>query len=492
MLSQPAVATELTQGVGTLDAQARGLMTIFMRAGYEEIAPPVIQPAGPFLDVVGEALRARTYVFIDPDGEELCLRPDLTIPTCRLHLARHPGGQVRARYCYRGPAFRYQPGGATSAHPREFRQAGIEIFAAPDREQEDAAVLALMVEALRRAGLDRLEFTIGDLGLFAALLEAIPMPQALAAAAAGIISGAGGVSRRVLMRLTSREALKSHGLPHELVERLDPAARGRRAFSSKIISTGRARADRHAHAAGNHRTPACRGRRCARERRCGDDDGRPDRELHGWSSRPRARPCERFRALLRPHKIDLGPALERFRRRLDLLDAAGVDTASAVFAAVVRAQPRVLYRLRVRDRRSRARAHEARSPAVAATTACWPTSGAPGLCRRSARASTPSVCWRCWAGKPHEREMNAKLVLALPSKGRLMEQCASMLAKAGSSSPSRATSRGYKGEIAGLPGVEVKFVSSSEIAQLLKNGTAHMGITGEDLLRETIADCDER
>ncbi len=33
------------------------------------------------------------------------------------------------------------------------------------------------------------------------------------------------------------------------------------------------------------------------------------------------------------------------------------------------------------------------------------------------------------------------------------------------------------------------FVSSSEIAQLLKSGAAHLGITGEDLIRETIPDC---
>jgi len=112
-----------------LDAQARRLMAVFARAGYEHVAPAVIQPAGLFLDVVGEGLRARTYVFTDPDGEELCLRPDLTVPTCRLHLARHPGGRVPARYCYSGSAFRYQPLGAGSAHPREFRQAGVECFA---------------------------------------------------------------------------------------------------------------------------------------------------------------------------------------------------------------------------------------------------------------------------------------------------------------------------------------------------------------------------
>ena len=54
------------------------------------------------------------------------------------------------------------------------------------------------------------------------------------------------------------------------------------------------------------------------------------------------------------------------------------------------------------------------------------------------------------------------------------------------------TARGYRGEIAGLPDVEVNFVSSSEIAQHLKTGAAHLGITGEDLIREQMADADER
>jgi ATP phosphoribosyltransferase len=82
--------------------------------------------------------------------------------------------------------------------------------------------------------------------------------------------------------------------------------------------------------------------------------------------------------------------------------------------------------------------------------------------------------------------------LALPSKGRLMQQCAAMLAQAGLAVAKSGDARGYGGDIADLPDVEVKFVSSSEIAQLLKNGAAHLGITGEDLLREAMADCDER
>ena len=89
--------------------------------------------------------------------------------------------------------------------------------------------------------------------------------------------------------------------------------------------------------------------------------------------------------------------------------------------------------------------------------------------------------------------MTAKLILALPSKGRLMEQCNQALAKAGLVVAKSGSARGYKGEIEGLPAVEVNFVSSSEIAQFLKNGAAHLGITGEDLVREAMpADCEER
>ena len=95
-----------------------------------------------------------------------------------------------ARYCYNGSAFRYQPGSADSAHPREFRQAGIELFAAADREQDDAAVLALIVAgAARRRASSASSCSLGDLGLFDALLDALPMPERWRAAAAATSSG---------------------------------------------------------------------------------------------------------------------------------------------------------------------------------------------------------------------------------------------------------------------------------------------------------------
>lgn len=86
----------------------------------------------------------------------------------------------------------------------------------------------------------------------------------------------------------------------------------------------------------------------------------------------------------------------------------------------------------------------------------------------------------------------SKLVLAVPSKGRLMEQTTEMFARAGLIVRKVGHARGYRGEIDGLAGVEVAYVSSSEIAAALKSGSVHMGITGEDLVRETMSDAATR
>ena len=157
-----------------LERQNATLMALFERAGFEHIAPDIIQPADIFLERSGEDIRARTFVFTDPSGAEMCLRPDLTVPACRYHLshAREPASE--ARYCYCGPAFRF-PNETLS--PQEFTQAGLEWFAAPDAVAAEARVLKLAIQALEAVGLTKLRVTIGDLGLFASLLDDTDMPE---------------------------------------------------------------------------------------------------------------------------------------------------------------------------------------------------------------------------------------------------------------------------------------------------------------------------
>lgn len=88
--------------------------------------------------------------------------------------------------------------------------------------------------------------------------------------------------------------------------------------------------------------------------------------------------------------------------------------------------------------------------------------------------------------------MSEKLTLAIPSKGRLMEQTAELFAKCGLIIKKVGHARGYRGEIEGLPDIDVAYVSSSEIAEALKSGSVHLGITGEDLIRESMSDADTR
>jgi len=86
--------------------------------------------------------------------------------------------------------------------------------------------------------------------------------------------------------------------------------------------------------------------------------------------------------------------------------------------------------------------------------------------------------------------MTEPLILALPSKGRLKEQCAEWLASAGYQL--KASERGYTATLEGLAGVSVQLLSASSIAAALDNGEAHLGVTGEDLLRERGEDIDDR
>ncbi len=132
----------------------------------------VLQPAEIFLDRAGEEIRRRTFVLTDPAGQDLCLRPDLTIPTCRGHIAS--GGKFPARLCYNGLVFRHQP--AEPERPTQFYQAGVELLGFEDRIAAETEILTLTVEALRGAGLKGFEMKVGDLGLFNAFVDALDIP----------------------------------------------------------------------------------------------------------------------------------------------------------------------------------------------------------------------------------------------------------------------------------------------------------------------------
>jgi len=146
-------------------------------AGARPVEPPLLQPLSLLLDLAGEAMRARLFVVQAEGGAEDCLRPDFTVAVARQHVA---AGATDGRYYYEGPAFRASQGADLA---EEFLQLGLERFdaAGADRVEADAEMAALAWRAAAAGGRTDLSLWLGDVALFAAFVETLSLPPALAA-----------------------------------------------------------------------------------------------------------------------------------------------------------------------------------------------------------------------------------------------------------------------------------------------------------------------
>jgi len=88
--------------------------------------------------------------------------------------------------------------------------------------------------------------------------------------------------------------------------------------------------------------------------------------------------------------------------------------------------------------------------------------------------------------------MSAPLLLAVPAKGRLQQNAEAFFARSGLELVKPRGARDYRGAIVGFSGVEIAYLSAAEITAQLGQGALHLGVTGEDLVRELIPDADRR
>jgi ATP phosphoribosyltransferase regulatory subunit len=137
--------------------------------------PPVIQPLGLLLDLLGEELRERLFIVQGGGGPESCLRTDFTLAALRAHL---DSGRSSGRYYYRGHAFRVAPVGTSRSE--EFPQIGLEVFETGDPATLDAEMAALAWRSAAAGGRDDLTLLMGDVGLFAAFVDALGLAAPLA------------------------------------------------------------------------------------------------------------------------------------------------------------------------------------------------------------------------------------------------------------------------------------------------------------------------
>lgn len=163
MLADSASQAPRTAGERALDC--------FLAAGFERTEPAILHPAAIFLDMSGEEVRRRLFLTADAAGEELCLRPEYTIPVCRAYLASDKAGGI-AEYSYLGPVFRARARGGG-----EQTQTGLESFGRRDAEAADAEVFSLAMEAAAAAGCRAVTARLGDAGLFDAVLDSLKIAE---------------------------------------------------------------------------------------------------------------------------------------------------------------------------------------------------------------------------------------------------------------------------------------------------------------------------
>lgn len=157
--------------------------------GVTWIDPPVLQPAGLYLELIGEDIRRRAFMIMSEDGGELCLRPDMTVPACRLALS---AGLTPGVIAYEGLVFRQQA--VASAKETEFVQIGAEWCGFADPIATDALVLDTALAGVRAHGVEP-QLRIGDVALVLALAQAFGWSPAWIARLARGFRRSGGLAR---------------------------------------------------------------------------------------------------------------------------------------------------------------------------------------------------------------------------------------------------------------------------------------------------------
>jgi ATP phosphoribosyltransferase regulatory subunit len=289
-------------------------------AGFARIEPAVLQPAAVFLDMSGEDIRGRLYLTSGAEGEELCLRPDYTIPACLVYLASPEAGR-RAQYSYLGPVFR-----ARAGHSGERLQSGLESYGRPDVEAADAEILGLALEAAEAAGAPALSVKLGDAGLFDQALKALGLPEVwLRRLRRGIAQG------RTLERIVS-EAAAGAGAQSGVLAALERADHsGAKALVEDLLKIAGI-------ASGGGRTAGEIADRFLDQAALRAGSSIPAekravlRKFLAVSGAPNSA-SRRLRALAAEGNLKIGAALDAFDRRTELLARRGMDVESLIFSA---------------------------------------------------------------------------------------------------------------------------------------------------------------
>jgi len=132
---------------------------VFRSWSYSEVQTPTFESYESLEQGVGEPLMQQTFRFIDPLGQSLALRTEMTTPIARLVSARLRHATLPLRFSYIATGFRYEE--PQLGRMREFTQAGAELIGASGTGG-DAEALFMAIETLDRVDLRDVRFDIND------------------------------------------------------------------------------------------------------------------------------------------------------------------------------------------------------------------------------------------------------------------------------------------------------------------------------------------
>jgi ATP phosphoribosyltransferase regulatory subunit len=432
---------------------------------------PVIQPAEPFLDMAGEDLRRRIFLTESETGESLCLRPEFTIPVCSAHIAENVA--TPRRYSYLGQVFRQRREGGN-----EFYQAGVEDLGEPDEARADARALsearALIAQFVPGADLSVI---LGDQSVFEAVVAGLGLPA--------------GWQKRLVHAFGNGQALDGNDYPSGQSRQLGAA----RSLGGRLSRQRRCRGPRGAYRAGDagtgYSTHASRSPAEIAARLIGkqalDSTRLSATSLDALKTFlaldvPLDRAASALADFARDAGLDISGAQQAFEARLSALSARGEDLGAIRWRAAF-GRPLDYYTGLVFE------ISAGRDNLVLAGGGRYDRM----MTLLGAREPIPAVGFSLWLDRIETvRAQAMTLTVALPSKGRMKDDAIATFARAGLTVSAIGNDRSYRGRIDGIDDVEVAFLSASEIARELGAGAVDFGVTGEDLVRESLARADER
>ena len=140
--------------------------------GYKYIELDAVIGANQIIQRSGENFRQYMFSFQDPNGNEMCLRPDLTIVSCLRYLKNKT--KTKERIFYSGQAFRKieDKGGKIIRN-----QIGYEIIGSKSIKQDDNEIIQTSIRTMQKIKKTKLKIEIGNIKLFNLLLDKLKLPK---------------------------------------------------------------------------------------------------------------------------------------------------------------------------------------------------------------------------------------------------------------------------------------------------------------------------